>query len=185
VSKDFWLVLAGIVCAALYSGGMVYLGYTEGHKGVAQIQSAWDAQKKVDVAAAKEAKLHSDAETDAMRRNYNLISGKYDRLLNAQLPSIADTIPASLSAGTLQLRYETTCPANHSDAGAKATAASRARDAAATQALADRVAASIAAVRVGDASDARERQLDAQIDALQEVVNIIYSNKETVSNGGH
>jgi hypothetical protein len=52
----------------------------------------------------------------------------------------------------------------------EASARSRAADAASTQALTDRVTAAIEIVSIGDAADARERQLSAQIVALQEVL---------------
>lgn len=81
-------------------------------------------------------------------------------------PSIADTLPAAVAAGTVRLRDD--CPASR-DVSA-ASARSRGVDVAAAAAATQRLATAVAAVRAGDEADARERQLGAQVTALQSVL---------------
>lgn len=186
MSKDFWLVLAGIILAALYSCGVAFLGYEQGHKGEVTLQARWDAQNKLNASVAAAAKAKNASTTSYLQNQFGGINSTYLGITNAPTPSIFSTIPASMSAGTVQLRDTASCPS--SSRGSTATAASRAADAAATQALADRVSNSIAAVRAGDEADKRERDLDAQIIALQNAITAERKAMDsigTVPNGGH
>lgn len=157
------LIGAGLLLALLAAG----YAFAH-HQGAASVQAKWDAAKAVNAAAVAEAQLHADAVATAQRDNFNALSAKYEAAIHVQVPTIAGTIPADLAAGTLRLRDPTVCPSSGNVTAA--TARSRALDAASTQALADRVQAAVAAVRVGDESDARERLLGAQVTALQGVL---------------
>ena len=158
------LIGAGLLLAFL--GGLFLWGH---HIGASSVQAKWNAAQIVQKAAVAEAQMHADAEATAMRDNFNALSAKYEKAVNAQVPAIADSVATGVTGGSLRLRDAAVCPSGGNVTAA--TARSRALDAAATQALADRVANSIAAVRAGDAADARERQLDAQVIGLQGVLN--------------
>ncbi len=142
-------------------------------EGAASVQTQWDAQKAKDAVATQKAQFEKQAAEDTQRGTFNSLAAAYEAATHAPQPSIADRVSAGLAAGSLQLRggdAPVVCPA--SPGVPEATARSRAADAAATQALADRVANSIAAVRAGEAADKRERDLDAQIVGLQGVLNV-------------
>lgn len=142
-------------------------GYWLGHhEGAAAVQVKWDAAKGaqaiVDATASETARAAERSQTD----DFAVIETDYLRTTTHAYTSIADALPAAVAAGTVQLRDA--CPETVAGGGVSdALARSRAADATATQALADRVAHSIAAVRAGDDADARERQLGAQVIALQ------------------
>jgi len=153
--------LAGVLLIlALFAGTFLW----GDHHGTAKVQAQWDAAKVVQQVAVAKAEAASAAQAKAQQESFNTLEAKYETAIQPA-PLLSAALPAALAAGTLQLRDPTVCP-SRGDVSA-ATAASRAADAAATQALADRATNSIAAVRIGDAADARERQLDAQIVGLQ------------------
>jgi hypothetical protein len=171
VKKDIILLIAGILFAALYTGGVVILGYEWGHSGKVALEAKYNLQVQVDKAAAAKVVADNKLKTDDLKKQVADANAKYEAIRDAQTPSISDSISASMSSGALKLRNTAaeTCPSGGSVSAA--TARSRVLDAAATQALADGVANQIAAVRVGDAGDKRERELDAKITALQDVIN--------------
>lgn len=164
---SIYVKLIGIVLIFLLFVGIFLWGH---HVGASNVQAKWNAEKVSQQAAVAEAQLHADAESTAMRNQYNALSANYEATLHAQVPALADSVSSGISTGALRLRYSSPCPST--GGMSKITAASRAADAAATQALADRVASSISAVRAGDAADARERQLDAQIIGLQGILKV-------------
>ena len=166
--KDLMWALLGLLFAALYTGGVVFLGYRWGHSDAQAIQAAWDKERTAGQIAAAKTEASNTIKTAALQGKFDKLQEKYNELLSTPPPSVSVATSASITAGTLKLRNEPTCP--RSDAGANDTARSRAADAAATQALADRVSNSIAAVRVGDAATKREHDLDAQIIGLQQTV---------------
>lgn len=155
------LIAVGAVLALL-AGGLLWFGAHERGIGAAGVQAKWDSA----VAAAQ---ATSAAQTLDWTKQFSAIGAQYEANSHVQSPSIADAVAADVHAGTVRLRDESA----QSCAGSvpAAAARSRAADAAATQALADRVQAAIRIVRIGDEADARERQLDAQVTALQAVLN--------------
>jgi hypothetical protein len=161
------LIAAGILLLAL-AAAMIWFGAHERGIGAAKVQAKWDAataaQIKLAVMASEAARTHEQAQSSA----FASIATDYLQATTHDYPSISDALPAAVATGTVRLRDA--CPDTTGGARAEATARSRATDAASTQALADRVANSIAAVRAGDAADARERQLGAQVTALQAVL---------------
>jgi hypothetical protein len=160
MSSIYLKLIGAAVVLALFAG--VY-GYGH-HVGASGVQAKWDAQKQVDAIAVAKVEAANAVIAKSRQDQFNTLEAKYEKSIQP-VPAVADRVSAGVSSGTLQLRDNTVCPSTGNVT--TATAASRARDAAATQALADRVANSIAAIRAGDAADARERQLDAQVIALQ------------------
>ena len=184
LKKDALIILLALLFAALYTGGICLLGYHWGHSGVVVVQAAWDKQKAADQLAAQKALSAQQSKTQSLQAQFDKLSGQYSELQAKQTPSIADSIPASISAGTLVLRDQApACP--RSNGVTQSTADSRAADAAATQALADRVSNSISAVRAGDAADKREQQLDAQIVGLQAALDAIQKAYGSAQDGKH
>lgn len=155
------LIAVGAVLALL-AGGLLWFGAHERGIGAAGVQAKWDSA----VAAAQ---ATSAAQTLDWTKQFSAIGAQYEANSHVQSPSIADAVAADVRAGTVRLRDE---PAQ-SCAGSvpAATARSRAADAAAAAAATQRLADSVAAVRVGDAADAREQQLREQVIALQAVLN--------------
>lgn len=151
-----YAALALIVLLALGGWWLHHAGYASG-KADCEAAQAVTAGQAVASARAIEHQQTTD---------FAGIGADYLQATTHDYPSIADTLPAAVAAGTVRLRDD--CPASR-DVSA-ASARSRAADAAATQALADRVEAAVAAVRTGDEADARERQLGAQVTALQAVL---------------
>lgn len=145
---------AVLVLALLAGGGWV--GYD---LGSSHVQHAWNAAKT-------KAQTASQHHTQQVEESSHAAAVDYIHALTTLAPQVAPSVSAGVAGGTLQLRDNPTCAGNVP----AATARARAADAAATQALADRIAHSIAAVRAGDAADARERQLGAQVRALQAIV---------------
>jgi hypothetical protein len=160
--------IASTVLTVLLILAVVGFAWHERNVGADGVQAKWD------LANAQEAKLTVHASETARAAEHQQaadfagIATTFLQATTHAYPSIADTLPAAVAAGTVQLRDA--CPAPDRGGVSAAAAASRERDAAATQALADRVADSIAAVRAGDDADAREQQLDAKINALQAVL---------------
>jgi len=158
--------IAGLAIVAALLAGLFAWGH---HVGTVSVQDKWDAAKGVQATAAVAA---SEAARTTERGQVQAFAGITTTYLQATThayPSIADTLPAAVAAGAVRLRND--CPAAGSGGVSSSTAGARAADAAATQALADRVSAGIAAVRAGDAADARERQLGAQVTALQAILS--------------
>lgn len=162
--KPYWLEIKFFAAVILLTAAFIaghHVGEQRGAEKLAQY-------KATSTAAAVQAQATFQAEHTAMETKFNALSAKYDEVTREKPPAVADSVRADVDGGTLQLRDTSMCAADRESAAA--TARSRAADAAATQALADRVAHSIAAVRAGDAADERERQLGAQVIALQGVL---------------
>lgn len=138
------------------------------HVGRADVQSKWDVAKAAQSVAAVVASEAARATENRQSSDFSGIENTYLQATTHAYPSIADALPAAVGAGALRLRND--CPAGGGADVSAVTASARAADAAATAALAQRVADSIAAVRAGDAADDRERQLGAQVTALQAVL---------------
>jgi hypothetical protein len=152
-----YVALAALLLSA---AGFLYYGHTRYEAGIAH-QVALTA--KQDAKAAKAAQEREDS----MRAAYNDLAQRYEQD-KAHAQAEHDRAVAEL--GTLRLRDKWACP------GVPAAAvASRERDAARTQALADRTAAAIRIVRLGYAADQREADLGAQVTALQ---NILRSERQ-------
>lgn len=150
-----YAALALIALLALGGWWLHHSGYASG-KADCEAAHAVTAAQAVASARAIEHRQTTD---------FAGIASSYLQATTHDYPSIADTLPAAVAAGAVQLRNN--CPATRGGDVPRASTASRERDAAATQALADRVQAAIAAVRAGEQADARERQLGAQVTALQ------------------
>lgn len=146
---------AALAALLLSAAGVWYYGHTRYEAGIAH-QVALTA--KQDAKAAKAAQRREDA----MRAAYNDLAQRYEQD-KAHAQAEHDRAVAEL--GTLRLRDKWTCPGVPA-----ATVASRERDAARTQALADRSAAAIRIVRLGYAADQREADLGAQVTALQNIL---------------
>ena len=152
----------GLIAVLVLAGAMRF-SYD---KGVDHVQAKWDiataAQNVVSVTASEKARATEQRQSASFA---SIEAGYLQATTNEPTPF---DIPAALAAGSLKLRND--CPAPDTSSVSETTARSRDRDAAATQALADRVEDSIAAVRAGEAADARERQLSAQVTALQDIL---------------
>ncbi len=158
--------LIGAFMAMTLLAGLFLWGHCVGAGGV---QAKWDAAKLAQSTAVVIAQSAADTKYDVQQTKFSALGATYEATTHAQVPAVADSIAAGITGGTVQLRDKPAlCPTRGTVSAA--TASSRAADAAATQALADRVANSIAAVRAGDAADARERQLDAQVIGLQAIL---------------
>jgi hypothetical protein len=162
-------IYAKLAAGALLLGACLGLFLWGHHVGATGVQAKWDAQKAVDAIAVAKVEAKNAATAKSQQDQFNALEAKYEQSQKVALPSIADATSASITGGTLELRDITVCPGSGNVT--TATAASRAADAAATQALADRVTTAIQIVRLGDTSDARERQLDDQIAGLQGLLN--------------
>jgi hypothetical protein len=157
-------ITVALVALLVALGGSWVWGH---HVGAAGVQARWDAAKTDQAQVVAHAETHNAAQSTAWINQFSAINAKYEADSHAQAPAIAETVAAGVAAGTLRLRDGThVCPG----AVSAATARSRAADAAATQALADRTQTAIAAVRAGDEADRRESRLDAQVMALQAVL---------------
>lgn len=149
------------LCLALFFWG--------DHHGAAGVQARWDAAKAVQTAAAANQRASAAQQTLNWTEQFQTIANRYQESAHETPPVVADAVASAIAAGALRLRDQpAACPAGATVS--VATARSRAVDAAATQALADRVANSIAAVRAGSDADARERQLGQQVIALQAIL---------------
>ncbi len=169
MKKDLVWLVVGILFAVLYTCGVAYLGYREGHAGVVALQNKITAQAAADKFAAQKVQLENEVKTTNLQKQLDEANSLYEQSIQQPAVSVASSIAAGVADRTIRLRVpDQTCPA--SSAGSNITASARAADAAATQALADRVRYSIAAVRAGDAADKRESELDAQIIGLQTVL---------------
>jgi hypothetical protein len=153
------LIGLGLILAAL--AGLFLWGH---HVGAASVQARWDAAKAAQAAAVARQAAASATQTQSWTQQFAATAAQFEATTHEPTPAVADSVAAAAAAGTVQLRDRADrCPGQVSGAAAR----SRAADAAATAALAQRTADSIAAVRVGDAADARERQLGEQVKALQ------------------
>lgn len=164
IEFKLYFILAAI--AALL-GGMALFGAHERGIGAAKVQAKWDLatakQNVVTVEASEKARVTEQKQVTS----FTGIEAGYLQATTHE-PTPFD-LPAALAAGTLKLRNDCTAP----DPRRVSRAASRSRelDAAATEAISKRVEAASTVVRVGHASDARERQLSAQVTALQSLLN--------------
>ncbi|QEE24512.1 hypothetical protein CS053_08710 [Rhodanobacter glycinis] len=162
------LITWGVV-GVLITAGLLYFHHSAYLKGEAHVQAQWDAIKASQAAVAIAASEKARSTEQAQANDFAGISSNFLQATTHAYPSIADALPAAVAAGTVRLRND--CPASPAGSGvSQATARSRAADAAATQALSDRVATAVEIVRIGDAADARERQLDAQVIGLQDIL---------------
>lgn len=157
------LIGLGLLLAAL--AGVYATGH---HQGAAVVQAQWAAAKGRQAAVAAQASEAARATEQHWSSDFAAILSTYQQATDHAYPSLADALPAAVAAGTVRLRNA--CPAPAGSGMSDIAARSRAADAAATQALADRTAAAIAAVRAGGAADAREFQLRAQVTGLQAVL---------------
>lgn len=157
--------LAGLVIVLVLLLGMFLWGH---HVGASSVQSKWDKANASQTVAAAKASETARAAENSQATDFAGIANTYLQATTYAYPSIADALPAAVDAGTVRLRHD--CPSPAGGGGAAATAGSRSADAAATQALANRVEAAIAAVRVGEQADTRNSQLSAQIQGLQAVL---------------
>jgi len=160
-------IVLSIVGARLW---LHHYGAVHYSAGAASVQTRWDTANARQAAAVAAAQAEQAAHATVTAANFDALAAHYQAQAHAHTPSLADALPAGLAAGAFRLRNDSpaVCPGG-APAGAAATR-SHELDAAATQALADRTATAIAAVRLGDVADARERQLGAQVKALQGVL---------------
>jgi hypothetical protein len=158
------LIAAAVLLLAMVSA-VIWFGAHERGIGAAGVQTKWDAANATQTVVAVKASETARATENRQANDFAGIASGYLQATTHAYPSLADALPASVAAGTMRLRD--TCRAPGSSGMSEAAAHSRVLDAASTQALADRVAAAIEIVRIGDAGDARELRLGAQVTALQ------------------
>jgi hypothetical protein len=158
------LIATAVLVIALASA-VIWFGSHERDVGAAGVQSKWDTANASQTVVAVAASESARATENRQANDFAGIASGYLQATTHAYPSLADALPAAVAAGTVRLRD--TCRAPGSSGMSEATARSRALDAASTQALADRVAAAVEIVRIGDAGDARELQLGAKVTALQ------------------
>jgi hypothetical protein len=161
-------LIAAAAVLALLAGGLLWFGAHERGIGAAGVQARWDEAKSVQAQAVAKAEADATNRVTTMRNQFDALSAKYEAATHAQAPSIADSVAAGVRDGSVRLRDASVCTGG--DQVSAATARSRAADAAATAALAQRVADSLAAVSVGDRADVREQQLREQVIGLQGVL---------------
>lgn len=169
VPIKFYATLIGVLLMmiALLGGG--WYAYHAGDKhGADRVHAQWDASKVSQANAAVKAATKNAATEHAQSTAFVGIESNYIEANNHAPPSLSIDLPGDLAAGTVQLRDSPVYPAG--GGVSEATVRSRTADAAATQALADRVANSVAAVRAGDEADKREQQLRNQVIALQAIL---------------
>lgn len=154
--------LAGVLLVLAALAALFMWGH---HEGALSVQTRWDAAKAVQTAAAAEQALQTRATEDNQRNAFNALAAKYEEAIHAPQPSFAEHLAPAVAAGTVRLRDESAavCSGQMPVVAARARIADAATASAATQRLAD----SIAAVRAGDEADQREHVLDQQIIALQ------------------
>lgn len=161
---------AKLICLALITLMLVGLFLWGRHVGASSVQAKWDTANASQTVVAVKASEGARATENRQATDFAGIASGYLQATTDAYPSLSDALPAAVAAGTVQLRD--TCPAHAGGGVSQATADSRAADAAVTQALADRVANSIAAVSAGDAADKREADFRALIVALRAALTI-------------
>jgi hypothetical protein len=149
-----YLAIALLLALAGGSWCLHHRWFSDGYQAKAAEVAKQDAKAKAD----------ADKRETAMRDAYNALANRYEQD-KADAQATHDRDVAALHAGTLKLQDRWTCPGVPSP-----SIASRERDAAATQALADRTAAAIEIVSIGYDADKREADLDAQVKALQGIL---------------
>lgn len=166
LSKISAKALVILVAILFVMAGVLLYGHSRYDAGKRVVQASWDAANAKQNAEVVRVEASQIAHTASVAGHFDAIAASFEEQAHAQADPLAGTLSAAVTAGTFRLRdSEAVCPADSHPAAA--ASGSRAADAAATQALADRTAAAIAAVRAGDAADQREKQLDAQVIALQ------------------
>lgn len=161
-------LIAALVLVLGVAGACLWLHHSGVVTGRAEVQNQWDAAKAKQAAAVALAQAANAKQTMSWADQFAKADQTYQGVLHAQAPSVADSVATGVHDGSVRLRDEpdTTCPGAVPEAAARARVADAAAAAAATQRLAD----SVAAVRVGDACDIRDRQQSAQIVALQDLL---------------
>lgn len=163
-------VLVGIVAAVLWTAVCVYGGYRWESANAEKLLSDWKQQVDDGKVTAARVQTKNAEDKAALQVKYDSLEQNYETLLHQQGPSIATATSTAVAAGSLILRDAGTQTCPRRGTGDSATAAARAADAAATQALADRTKAAIEIISIGDEADKREHDLDAQIVGLQAIV---------------
>ena len=157
-----YVKLAGLALILALLAGLYAYGH---HAGALSVQYKWDIANAAQAQIAAQAADKTRATEHDQSTAFAGIETGYLQATSHAYPSLADNLHAAIDAGTMQLRDDCSAPDSRSvpAATARARAADAGRAASATQRLAD----AVAAVQVSDASDTRERQLDAQVTALQ------------------
>lgn len=161
------LIAVAVLLIALIAA-TIWFGAHERAIGAAKVQAKWDVQTSAQSAVTVEVSESARATEHQQAADFDAAANTYLQATAHDYPSIADALPAAVAAGTVRLRED--CPAADPGSVSAATARSRAADAAATQALADRTQAAIAAVSAGDAADKREADYRALIESLRAVL---------------
>lgn len=151
------LIGLGLTLAAL--AGLFLWGH---HAGAASVQARWDAAKAAQAAAVARQAAASATQTQSWNQQFAATAAHFEAVTHEPTPAVADSVAAAAAAGTVQLRDRADrCPGQVSGAAAR----SRAADAAATAALAQRTAAAIRIIRIGDSADKREADFRSLIEA--------------------
>jgi len=161
------LLAAGLVLVAI-AIALIWFGAHERGIGASGVQVKWDAANASQTVVAVKASETARTTENNQANDFAGIASGYLQATTHAYPSLADALPDTVGAGAMQLRND--CPATPGRGVPEGTARSHAADAAATQALADRVQAAIAAVRAGDEADRQNAQLRAQVIGLQAVL---------------
>ncbi|MCP1376031.1 hypothetical protein [Dyella lutea] len=161
-------LIVALVLALGLSGAGFWLHHSGVVSGRAEVQARWDEAKDQQAAVVAKADASNAEQTLTWTKQFAAAASVYEGVNHEKPPSVADSVAAGVARGDLRLRDEPAagCPGSVP----AATARSRAADAAAAAAATQRLADSVAAVRVGDACDIRDRQQSAQIVGLQEIL---------------
>jgi hypothetical protein len=162
--KPYWLEIKFFAAVILLTLAFIAGGHVRSTRDAVTLAT----YKATAAQAAVNAQAKLQADHTAMENKFQALNAKYEAATHAKAPDVAGSVSAGITGGTLRLRDAEVCAADRQ--AAAATARSRAADAAATQALADRVAHSIASVRAGDEADKREHDLGEQVTALQGIL---------------
>lgn len=169
LSSLYAKLIAAAAVLALLAGGLLWFGSHERGIGAAGVQAKWDEAKLAQASVVANARAANAAQALDWTKQFSAIDSHYEAASHAQIPAIADSVAAGVHDGSVRLRDGSGCPVRP-DTVPAATARARVADAAAAAAATQRLADSVAAVRVGDAADAREHQLGQQVIALQAVL---------------
>lgn len=164
-----WKIYAAVAFVLGLAGAVCWWGAHEYHAGAASVQAKWDAASVA--AAQQQAKNIAQAKATEEQQSSAFVGIDSDFQKAIAHVSTPDPSIAGLLSGAVSLQPIWQCPSAQPSTGvSKAAAASMGRDAAATQALADRVQSAARVIGYADDADTRERILDAQLIAAQRLL---------------
>lgn len=155
------------------SVGLTWFGVHERSVGASGIQAAWDTEKaKASDAASRQA--YAAARTQSRQlATFADIAATYHEPITDEKPSATTVTAGDVSSGRIRLRDEWQCASGYVRAGtmSKAAVGGHGADAATAVAAEQRSEGASDLVRIADNADERERRLDAQVSALQSILD--------------